>query len=114
MAKLSGQDLFLEIQEKVVLMDKALAMLGKRGRTFAECEREYRVSLAKQMLIEREKGMPATILQDICRGDREIARLRFERDVAEVTYKAAMEAINIYKKQVDLLREQLDREWHRN
>ena len=50
----------------------------------------------------------------MCRGNPEIAKLRFERDVAEVVYKSAMEAINGYKLQIKILNDQLDREWNRS
>lgn len=50
-------------------------------------------------------------MSDVCRGDREIARLRLERDIADVVYKSAMEAINCYKLQIKVLENQIDREW---
>ena len=50
-------------------------------------------------------------MSDICRGDPQIAKLKFDRDVAEVTYKSAMEACNIYKIQVKVLENQIDREY---
>ena len=109
----SGQELFADMQEKTALLDTALNQLGKRGRAYAEAEKDYKIALAKQILEERGNGVPVTIISDICRGNREIARLRFERDVAEITYKSAMEAINVYKLEVNLLREQIDREWNR-
>ena len=111
MEKISGQDLLLELQGKVGLVDKALVQLGKRGETYAEAEKKYRIKLAEKILIERDKGTPVTVISDIARGDREIAKLKFERDVAEITYKSAMEAINCYKIQIRVLSEQLDREW---
>ena len=52
-----------------------------------------------------------TIISDICRGNAEIADLRFKRDVAEVDYKAAQEAINSYKLQIKILEAQRAREW---
>lgn len=113
MDNMSGQDLFNELQCKVALLDTALNQLGNRGRAHAQAEHDYKVALAKQMLIEREKSVPVTILPDICRGNREIAKLRLERDIAEVTYRAALEAINIYKLQVKVLENQIEREFHR-
>lgn len=106
----SGQDLYLELQSKVAMLDKALHLYGKRGRDYSQAEREYKVSLAEKILVERDKGTPVTIIGDICRGDRKIAKLRFERDVAEAVYKSAMEAINCYKLQIRVLENQIDRE----
>lgn len=108
---MAGLDLYEELSTKVVLLDKALGQLGKRGREYANCEQTYRVALAKKMLTERDKGLPATILSDVCRGDKEIARFKFERDVAEVTYKSALEAINCYKVAIRVLENQITREY---
>ena len=108
---MSGQELYLELQTKVTLLNRALRELGDRGRAAADAEREYRVALAQKLLSEREKGLPATLLPDICRGDREIARLKFQRDVADTVYKAALEACNVYKLQIRVLENQIDREY---
>ena len=111
---MNGHDMFNEMEEKTRLLDASLNALGRRGRAYAEAEQKYKVALSKQILVERNNGVPVTIISDICRGNKEIALLRFERDVAETVYKAAMEAINVYKLEVNILREQIDREWHRD
>lgn len=108
---MSGQDLMQELSAKVELLDKALGALGSRGRAHAEAEQKYRVALSRRILQERESGTPVTILSDVCRGDKEIARLKFERDVAEQVYKAALEAINCYKIQIRVLENTIEREW---
>ena len=45
----------------------------------------------------------------------EAVRERFltmlERDCAEVVYDNAKEAVNVCKRQIDVLREQIEREW---
>jgi len=109
----AGQDLFLKMTDKQQILEKALGELGKRGRENANAEQEYRVALAKKILEERDKGTPVTIISDVCRGDREIARLKFNRDVAEVMYQSALEAINIYKLSVKTIDSQISREWNR-
>lgn len=104
-------DLVTEIMDKSRMLDVAISELKRRGQKYAEAERDYRVALAKQMLTERDNGMPVTIISDICKGKSEIAQLRFNRDCAEVLYKSAMEAINSMKLQIRLMDSQLDREW---
>ena len=110
---MNGLDLWNELTAKTALLDTALNELGKRGKNYADAEKSYKIALAKKILLERERGTPVTIISDVCRGNPEIAQLRFARDVAEVTYKAALEAINVYKIEVNILREQADREWNR-
>ena len=108
---MSGQDLYIELQGRVSMLDKALQQLGNRGRAWADAEQKYRVALSQRIEVEREKGTPVTIISDVCRGVPEIARLKFERDVADVVYKSAMEACNVYKIQVRVLENQIDREY---
>lgn len=108
---MSGQDLVLELQDKVARLDAALKALGQRGRSMADAEQKYRVGLAKKIAVERDKGTPVTIISDVCRGDAEIARLKFDRDVSEVGYKSALEACNVYKLQIRVLEGQIDREY---
>lgn len=109
---MSGQDLMNELSSKVSLLDSALKQLGVRGREYAQSEQDYRIALAQKILIERDKGTPVTIISDICRGDREIAKKKFERDCKETGYKAALEAINVYKIQIKTLESTIEREWH--
>jgi hypothetical protein len=108
---MSGQDLLIELQEKSKLLDTALRSLGNRGRAKSQAEHDYRVALSQEILIERDKGTPVTIINDICKGKKQIAKLRFDRDVAVTMYETAKEACNVYKIQVNLLREQIDREY---
>lgn len=108
---MNEHDLLNELSAKVNLLDTAVKELSKRGQRYAQAEHDYKVRLSQQILIERDKGVPVTIISDICRGNKEIAKLRFERDVAEVAYKAAQEAINSYKLQVRILDSQISREW---
>lgn len=105
-------DLINAIGEKTALLDEAIRQMGKRGHAYAEAESNYRIALAKAILQEREKGTPVTIISDICKGKLEIAKLRFERDCAEIMYKSALEAINNYKLQIRILDSQIEREWH--
>lgn len=110
---MDGYELIEQVRQKTALLDKALKESKERGIASADAEQAYKVALSKAMLIEREKGTPVTIISDICRGQEEIAALRRERDIAEALYKAAKEAINVYKIQLRVLQEQVEREWGR-
>lgn len=104
-------DLHTELNDKIILLDRTIEALKGRGRKFAQAENDYRVALAEKMLVERTNGIPATILGDVCRGDRTIAKLKFERDCAETLYKAALEAINSFKLQIRVIEAQIQREF---
>lgn len=111
---MSGQDLFMELQDRQRMLERALGELGRRGRAKAEAEQEYRIALAQEILKKRDAGYPATLIGDLCRGDKHIAKLKFERDVADTMYTAALEAIMSYKLGIRVLSEQIDREWNRS
>ena len=49
-------DLISEIGQKSKLLDAAVQELGKRGRSYAQSEQEYRIALAKRILDERSNG----------------------------------------------------------
>ncbi len=106
-------DLISELQGIISKLDKAINMLAQNGRKMAQAEMDYRIALQQEILAQREKGTPVTIISDICRGNREIAKLKFERDVAEVVYNANMEAINTWKLQIRVMENQIGREWGR-
>ena len=55
--------------------------------------------------------MPVTLINQVIYGYEDIAKLRFERDTAQVKYNANLEYINVLKIQVKLMSNQLDKEW---
>lgn len=110
---MSGADLYIELDTKVKMLDSALSEFRKRGEAHAAARRDYQVALSKEILIQRDKGVPVTIISDICKGDISIAELRLKKDIAESLYKSAGEAINSYKLQIRIIEGQIDREWGR-
>lgn len=105
-------DPITEVWRRSEMLEVALRECKIRGQAAAEAERVYRIKLAEKMLMLRENGLPATMIGDVARGDKEVAMLKFERDCAQVVYDNAQEAVMVYKKQIDVLREQIEREWN--
>lgn len=103
-----------ELQELIQKLDRGITTLAKNGNLYAQADRDYRVALAQEILLQRNKGTPATIMSDLCRGKPEIADLRLHRDICEANYKANLEAINVWKIQIKVLENQISREWGRN
>lgn len=104
-------DLWSEIQGKTHQLDTCIKMLRRSGTDFAEAERAYKVKLRETCLRLRSEGMAVGMIDKTCYGESEVAKLRFERDVAESVYRANMEAINSIKLQLRLIDAQLSREW---
>lgn len=57
----------------------------------AEKERAYRLALAKRIVEVHAEGAAWTVAQDLARGDRHVADLRYERDVAVGVLEAAQQ-----------------------
>jgi hypothetical protein len=107
-------DLVNELSELISKLNLAIETLKKRGNTLAVAETNYRIALATKLLELRENGHPITILNDIARGNRDVAQLRLERDVAESLYQVNLEYINSVKLQCRILENQIQREWGKN
>ncbi len=110
---MDGLTLVNDLQYKLNMVNKAIDTLAKNGQAKAKAEMEYRIALRQEILAEREKGTPVTIVGDVCRGHPKIAALKFARDTAEVVYDANMEAIMAWKMEAKMLESQIQREWGR-
>lgn len=104
-------ELWLEIQEKQKMLDKAIKDLAKNGYYLAEKERQYKIAINKKALELRAEDTPVTLINQIIYGFEDIAQLRFERDTAEVKYNSNLEYINTIKLMIRILSNQIDREY---
>jgi hypothetical protein len=92
------------------MLDLAITELKKRGRAKAEAEASYRMGLSKQILIQREEGLPVTIISDVCRGNEYIAKLKMERDIAETYYETCKQKIYQLKLELGIIENQMNME----
>jgi|SRR5690606_17611183 len=90
-----------EMYEISQRLNKATNEIYKLAKKRAVTEREYRLELAKEIVRLRAEGLPATLVSDLARGN--VADLKFERDLAEGQYKAAVEALEALKSQLSAL-----------
>ena len=107
-------DLFNEIQELSKKLNTSLKQLRKTGADYAKAYTDYRMALAKELLILKDEGYAISLAGDIARGKREIAHLKFEEISKEAIYKANQESINVLKLQIKILENQISREWNSN
>lgn len=105
------QTLIEEITEKNDYLLSCIDQLKVKGRKKAETEGNYRIALAEKILILRNEGIPVTIINDLARGDKTVARIRFQRDVADTEYNAGIEEIQCTKVALRILQEQIKQEW---
>ena len=82
-------------------LSKGSSEIFTAAREKAETERDYRVLLAKEIMRLREQGLPATIINDVARGN--CADAKFLRDLADSKYTASREALNSLQAQASAL-----------
>ena len=104
-------DLYNELQTKTKQLDTSVKLLRTNGTDLAQKEHDYKVRVATKVFELKEEGTPATLINLVIYGDREVAKLRLDRDIAEVVYNANQESINSIKLQLRLIQSQLDKEW---
>ena len=104
-------DLVNELNNLIKKLDISVKSLRNTGSDYAKAYTDYRVALAKELMILKEEGYAITLAGDIARGKPEIARLKFKEISSEAIYKANQEAINSTKLQIKIIQEQLNKEF---
>ena len=92
-------------QELMNRLDQCIAALG-RGNTVlktlglqkAQTEKDYKVRQAQEILKLRAEGNPVTIIQDLVKGNEE---------VAEASYFTGIEAMNNLRLEIEIIRSKL-------
>jgi hypothetical protein len=90
-----------ELRATAKRLDQASRTIFKLAKSKAEMERVYREELAKVMTELRAEGVQAALIPDMARG--KCAYLKYERDLAEATYKSALSALEAVKTQCSAL-----------
>ena len=81
-----------ELKKATLRLSDATKQVFRLAKARAETEREYRQALSKEIVIQRSKGVQATLIPDLCRG--KVADLKFERDLAQEVHRSAMSSIS--------------------
>lgn len=104
-------DLVNLLNKKQKQLDYSIKSLAKNGEEYAKAYTDYRVALAKELLILKNEGYAITLAGDIARGKPEIAKLKFNEISKEALYKANQESINATKLEIKIIQEQINKEW---
>lgn len=99
------------IEQAMNDLEKTLSNYKEYQKDYAKKEYKYRTALSKELVTLRAQGQAVTHLADIARGKEEIARLKFDRDIAEGLVKSAEEGINFYKLKIRELEAEYSREY---
>lgn len=104
------QELITEVKELRKQLNDSVNELKKVGYNKAKSEYNYRIALAKEILIQRSQGTPVTIINDIVKGNENIASLKLKRDSYETLYEATKEKIQATKLELRIIDNQLQAE----
>lgn len=109
---MDGMEQYLLLQKKMEMLDIALKESKKRGLEYAQAEQDYQITKNEAVLMLRSVDTPATLIQIMVKGEKEVAEKMLRRDIAKTLYESAQEAVNVYKLEVRVLQSNIDREWN--
>lgn len=108
-----GLPLWEQITHCLRMLDAALRECKERGQRMVATEAAYYTAKAQAAFRLREEGHPATFIGNAIKGEADVCAAMMEYHAAQVEYENAREARNVWKKKLDTLREQYQREWGR-
>ena len=104
-------DLYILLQQKQKELEISVKALRKSIESRAEKEMKYKMLLRTETLKLRDQGMPVGLIDKVVYGIPEVARARFERDVAEGLQSDNQESIQAIKLSMTMLDSQITREY---
>jgi len=108
-----GGDLIQEIRELANEQDRLYELWEERARIAAEEEAAYQILMRKHAYLERDAGVPATLITQFIRGDESVAEARRKRDIAEELKEITKNRITDIRKRIETTNAQAGREWSR-
>ena len=111
MNNIGNPELIQQQFELSEMLTDAIDELAHRGDMLAQAQYSYQRQKRETAYRLKDSGMPVTMIQQVLKGEPEVAILMRERDIAEARYKAALETINVLKLQIRTHDNQIQREW---
>lgn len=110
----SGQDLFAERQRIKQSLESSINKSFENGAEAAEKTMAYRILKAQETARLRVDGTPMTIIETMVKGEESVARAEFEKNIAEVKYRASLENIMAQKILLKSIESDIERELGRS
>ncbi|WDF02936.1 hypothetical protein [Shouchella hunanensis] len=90
-----------EVQQRLDVTSKKIFNLAKDK---SETEKAYKIALRQEILrLKDDQKYPATLILELAKGQKDIAELRFKRDIAREMYKAGLDSMNNTRTEASLL-----------
>lgn len=103
--------LWEQITHCMRMLDTALKECKQRGAAMVKAEAAYYTVKAEESFRLLEAGHANTYISNVIKGRPNVCEAMSAYHAAEVEYENAREARNVWKKKLDTLREQYQREW---
>jgi len=98
-------EIMKNIEHCKIALQKGNDELKTLGVKKGKAEMEYRIALRKKLLYLRQVDkLPVAIISDIAKGDEEISRLRFTRDISEMNFQVCIEAMRNLRLELEAYR----------
>lgn len=104
---MNPQQIINKMNECLRAMQQGNVQYKTLGLKKSKAEHDYRIALQKETARLKLEGTKVTIISDLSRGNEEVARLRLERDVADVNYETCRNSLRYCEKELEILRSQL-------
>lgn len=103
--------IYVRRNECIRMLDLALLEAKRRGAAMVEAERAYYTAKAHESFALLEAGYANTYIQTVIKGRPGVSEAMGAYHAAEVEYKNACEAINVYKMKLRSLEADMEREY---
>lgn len=111
---MDGLKAIQQLNDLQIALNDTISLMAVQGKELSLCEQAYKVALRQQVLLLRDEGMAATLINLVVYGVPEVADLRQQRDFAQSRYEVSKEKIMALKLNIRVLEGIIEREWGRN
>lgn len=74
----------------------------------AQTEKAYRTRKTQEIIRLKNEKYPATLIMEIVKGNKEVAELRLQRDVAESDYYCCVNSISNLRIEIEAIKSKLN------
>lgn len=101
---MNPQQLMDGMSEKNRMLSMKNEELAELSENKAATERDYLIAYAKKIMDFKMEDEKITLIPSLAKGDKVVAGLKFEADIAEGVYRACMEKIKDLRTSIDTYR----------
>ena len=108
---MSGLELHQALNDAMAQAFARNAGAREKGVALATANARFRALRAAEELRLKRAGMPVSLVHDAVFANEEVNRAAMLAEVAQSDYDTEREAVLLHKREADILREQIAREW---